>query len=149
MVVYRPFPTSNHNRMFHHLLFQRLYIVRFLHQTTTRVYQYSHCHQLYIVRFLHQTTTITMFIKVILRCISSVSYIKPQHSLKGPFTLEGCISSVSYIKPQQRRSRGVGGEGCISSVSYIKPQLYLDRIEIYFVVYRPFPTSNHNHRLPE
>ena len=34
-VVYRPFPTSNHNRAVDAATAVGLYIVRFLHQTTT------------------------------------------------------------------------------------------------------------------
>ena len=77
-VVYRPFPTSNHNCFLMSLGKRELYIVRFLHQTTTLRY-------------------IIMFTR-------------------------GCISSVSYIKPQQ--------------LAY--------QFEKSDVVYRPFPTSNHN-----
>ena len=57
-VVYRPFPTSNHNgvgqKMYNHVL----YIVRFLHQTTTEWQPWLLTNELYIVRFLHQTTTV-------------------------------------------------------------------------------------------
>ena len=77
-VVYRPFPTSNHNLSPARQNIRTLYIVRFLHQTTT----YEHKH----------------------------------------YTFRSCISSVSYIKPQQ----------------------LLIQVGIYHVVYRPFPTSNHN-----
>ena len=77
-VVYRPFPTSNHNA---HTPFVNL-------------------KELYIVRFLHQTTTCSVN--------TSIYFC--------------CISSVSYIKPQQTR-----------------------RVVLFWqVVYRPFPTSNHN-----
>ena len=55
---------------------------------------------LYIVRFLHQTTTETISL----------------------MPSAGCISSVSYIKPQRH-----------------DPANFQDS-----VVYRPFPTSNHN-----
>ncbi|HAG32792.1 MAG TPA: hypothetical protein DCL18_05070, partial [Prevotella sp.] len=34
-VVYRPFPTSNHNNVANTVGLLELYIVRFLHQTTT------------------------------------------------------------------------------------------------------------------
>ena len=34
-VVYRPFPTSNHNEIVNKAMSSRLYVVRFLHQTTT------------------------------------------------------------------------------------------------------------------
>ena len=100
-----------------------LYIVRFLHQTTTKVEASDICASLYIVRFLHQTTTVSV-----------------QHKIRA-----GCISSVSYIKPQPRLLSFAFSFSCISSVSYIKPQLPLIKTIYENVVYRPFPTSNHNH----
>ena len=55
-VVYLSFPTSNHNlNLIEHIL-----------------------HKLYIFRFLHQTTTYSPSQAVISCCISFVSYIKPQ-----------------------------------------------------------------------
>ena len=56
-VVYRPFPTSNHNVQPLMCRMMLLYIVRFLHQTTTRTCIWTDNDMLYIVRFLHQTTT--------------------------------------------------------------------------------------------
>ena len=56
-VVYRPFPTSNHNSTERKAQERALYIVRFLHQTTTCTAYYRAVRVLYIVRFLHQTTT--------------------------------------------------------------------------------------------
>ena len=56
LVVYLSFPTSNHN-----------------HQT-----QVHRALLLYIFRFLHQTTTLRPNFNAKLRCISFVSYIKPQ-----------------------------------------------------------------------
>ena len=56
-VVYRPFPTSNHNRVDLTISNLLLYIVRFLHQTTTTLLDGREAQRLYIVRFLHQTTT--------------------------------------------------------------------------------------------
>ena len=81
-------------------------------------------------------------------CISSVSYIKPQLGERRSMLSNSCISSVSYIKPQLRRLKAFGTVRCISSVSYIKPQhSALFWLEVY-VVYRPFPTSNHNLMIP-
>ena len=57
-VVYRPFPTSNHNQPKNTSYYVQLYIVRFLHQTTTNYLTYGEGNVLYIVRFLHQTTTV-------------------------------------------------------------------------------------------
>ena len=77
---------------------------------------------LYIVRFLHQTTT---------------RYYSTD-------IMDSCISSVSYIKPQLPKCCWIICPSCISSVSYIKPQLTLYDACQFNVVYRPFPTSNHN-----
>ena len=60
-VVYRSFPTSNHNCSASSHMELKLYIVRFLHQTTTRIWIGHLAHALYIVRFLHQTTTCPPF----------------------------------------------------------------------------------------
>ena len=57
LVVYRPFPTSNHNGLVNPSWTRGLYIVRFLHQTTTLPRSKQSLNELYIVRFLHQTTT--------------------------------------------------------------------------------------------
>ena len=57
-VVYRPFPTSNHNLEWSETFGSKLYIVRFLHQTTTKKLEELNSQMLYIVRFLHQTTTV-------------------------------------------------------------------------------------------
>ncbi len=59
-VVYRSFPTSNHNSNLSFVKNCTLYIVRFLHQTTTVVILLLGMTMLYIVRFLHQTTTCRM-----------------------------------------------------------------------------------------
>ena len=56
----------------------RLYIFRFLHQTTTSTGRSRLTWELYIFRFLHQTTTPFCEIRFALGCISFVSYIKPQ-----------------------------------------------------------------------
>ena len=99
-----------------------LYIVRFLHQTTTTLLIRSDCSKLYIVRFLHQTTTIERIITILECCISFVSYIKPQLYCELTQYQNSCISFVSYIKPQHFSCQGFQSWGCISFVSYIKPQ---------------------------
>ena len=77
-VVYRTIPTSNHNCLTVAEVFIGLYIVLFLHQTTTS-YQPAHIRTLlYIVLFLHQTTTRDERDIAARRCISYYSYIKPQ-----------------------------------------------------------------------
>ena len=99
---------------------------------------------LYIFCFLHQTTTIYNRIHFFVRCISFVSYIKPQLLSQSPCCSTCCISFVSYIKPQLSDGTRNALGCCISFVSYIKPQRLLSRFLCLFVVYLLFPTSNHN-----
>ena len=100
-VVYRPFPTSNHNQGIAVSRISRLYIVRFLHQTTTLnhllillipvVYRpfptSNHNHAVakyadeYVVYRPFPTSNHNSWCRLPgrnCRCISSVSYIKPQ-----------------------------------------------------------------------
>ncbi len=100
LVVYRSFPTSNHNYRRLYSEFDELYIVRFLHQTTTGEHIAVLTPMMYIVRFLHQTTTSPSTTPKRNSCISFVSYIKPQPILHILLSHTCCISFVSYIKPQ-------------------------------------------------
>ena len=99
-----------------------LYIILFLHQTTTSWDFTIFAPRLYIILFLHQTTTFFVGIKILTSCISFFSYIKPQHLIGFSCTLFSCISFFSYIKPQH----------VCQSCFPVK------------VVYHSFPTSNHN-----
>ena len=143
-VVYRPFPTSNHNLVSVQTIHYKLYIVRFLHQTTTPANKAHRFVRLYIVRFLHQTTTI-LIVSTIVIVLYIVRFLHQTTTKRQRYLFfHCCISSVSYIKPQLLAISVRSVVSCISSVSYIKPQLN----DIYsinsYVVYRPFPTSNHN-----
>ena len=121
-VVYHPFPTSNHNPLMMTSFSTELYIILFLHQTTTLSGISCRSPLLYIILFLHQTTTL----------------------IGSDQKKRGCISSFSYIKPQPSESINESGSCCISSFSYIKPQPDTRKMHYYNVVYHPFPTSNHN-----
>ena len=122
LVVYRTIPTSNHNNFAAATTRQTLYIVLFLHQTTTTKPAVQAVAWLYIVLFLHQTTTVASVLLVCISCISYYSYIKPQLCSGLCFMLHCCISYYSYIKPQR--------------MSYLPTFIK--------VVYRTIPTSNHN-----
>ena len=100
-VVYHLVPTSNHNA----------WRVSFAERL------------LFIILFLHQTTTYVIFCFTNPSCLSSCSYIKPQHSPFSLFDGKGCLSSCSYIKPQRIRDTTPASFCCLSSCSYIKPQL--------------------------
>ena len=101
VVVYRTIPTSNHN----------LSCIR------------PHITALYIVLFLHQTTTVYNCDPYADCCISYYSYIKPQQYFNLLFIIFCCISYYSYIKPQPSCAGLHFVSGCISYYSYIKPQL--------------------------
>ena len=143
--------------------------------------------QLYIVLFLHQTTTVTLAPSSSFGCISYYSYIKPQpngwcsavhgvvyrtiptsnhntsacvlpmrfvvyrtiptsnHNPPRPRTLSLWLYIVLFLHQtttteafHEKHAR------CISYYSYIKPQLYGVGDMIASVVYRTIPTSNHN-----
>ena len=124
-----------------------LYIVRFLHQTTTDILALFKFRTLYIVRFLHQTTTFSARAGFA-RTLYIVRFLhQTTTGLEHSSLIFCCISSVSYIKPQLPSIHGWHGCSCISSVSYIKPQRAERRDAKRVVVYRPFPTSNHNIQL--
>ena len=78
--------------------------------------------RLYLIEILHQTTT----------------YIRCE------LILLSCILSKFYIKPQQRVRHKLGHSCCILSKFYIKPQLGVDRHLGAFVVSYRNSTSNHN-----
>ena len=126
-VVYRTIPTSNHNVLAIIFISRSLYIVLFLHQTTTNGYGY-------LFKWC---------------CISYYSYIKPQLRSVDGESVPSCISYYSYIKPQPDTTSNDGSGGCISYYSYIKPQLCLPFFCSSSVVYRTIPTSNHNKKKRE
>ena len=105
-VVYLAFSTSNHNNGFAIIHRDKLYILRFLHQTTTMVLVLMFIVLLYILRFLHQTTTCICSLHYYMCCISCVFYIKPQLLVLCSFFFHSCISCVFYIKPQPSRFVG-------------------------------------------
>ena len=143
-VVYRPFPTSNHNLANQLRILMLLYIVRFLHQTTTTRLLYLEKVLLYIVRFLHQTTTplascffasslyIVRFLHQTTTNTDHLPFVRMLYIVRF---LHQTTTVIMIMRTILR---------CISSVSYIKPQLRYAFAYLLRVVYRPFPTSNHN-----
>ena len=121
-VVYGLFPTSNHNGWIAAAIGVLLFMVFFLHQTTTASHGDCRWVRLFMVFFLHQTTTIHLRHPYERSCLWSFSYIKPQ--LCGWYL---------YFSPR-----------CLWSFSYIKPQPSGFSPIFRSVVYGLFPTSNHN-----
>ena len=60
-----------------------LYLIEILHQTTTPFEGFCPLSELYLIEILHQTTTIVLLAIVILSCILSKFYIKPQQLRMG------------------------------------------------------------------
>ena len=101
----------------------------------------------FLVRFLHQTTTSSITHSCNIGCISSVSYIKPQHDWVLLFALNRCISSVSYIKPQHTSLQWMEIYVVYRPFPTSNHNTLAVLADCYTVVYRPFPTSNHNRRI--
>ena len=99
-VVYHLVPTSNHNVYYGVQRPKWLFIILFLHQTTTSKPTASPQQVLFIILFLHQTTTAALVLRASISCLSSCSYIKPQQVRREALANSGCLSSCSYIKPQ-------------------------------------------------
>ena len=124
VVVYHLVPTSNHNCRSCAACLNQLFIILFLHQTTTRVHDWNKEHRLFIILFLHQTTTRLSNRRLLYCCLSSCSYIKPQLRVNKIVGISSCLSSCSYIKPQPIKYHLLLVFCCLSSCSYIKPQLF-------------------------
>ena len=101
VVLYR-FSTSNHNPFLLHLHTGRVVLYRF----STSNHNYSqlwHLYdQLYYIVSLHQTTTMFYVGRTCHRCIISFLYIKPQRPGCRGASPDGCIISFLYIKPQHK-----------------------------------------------
>ena len=99
-VVFLLYPTSNRNRRW--LPYRERFVVFLLYPTSNRnsTFVYTERRVLYFSFILHQTATHRAGLPNAQRCISPLSYIKPQLSLRTPSVFVCCISPLSYIKPQ-------------------------------------------------
>ena len=122
----------------------QLYLIVFLHQTTTYSNKLLQPGVLYLIVFLHQTTTYSPRGKTLVGCILSFFYIKPQLVTNLKIGKRRCILSFFYIKPQPCSKRRARLLSCILSFFYIKPQLFFVPYHILWVVSYRFSTSNHN-----
>ena len=103
-VVYHPIPTSNHNVGGNH---HELSLVVYHPIPTSNhnlIPAQASANKLYIILFLHQTTTVIVMPVPMTGCLSSYSYIKPQLADSDIKITLRCISSYSYIKPQPSSS---------------------------------------------
>ena len=99
-VVSYSISTSNHNIICRIGLRNLLYLIPFLHQTTTSYNTTPSDLLLYLIPFLHQTTTMMMAKQLLLGCILFHFYIKPQPPITPDYLRDSCILFHFYIKPQ-------------------------------------------------
>ena len=100
--------------------------------------------ELYLIEFLHQTTTLMVPNPSKLCCILLNFYIKPQLLRLGIIRRDCCILLNFYIKPQREYSVRSMTDSCILLNFYIKPQLRAPLRRTPFVVSYWISTSNHN-----
>ena len=147
LVVYHLVPTSNHNNEVSHQFILQLYIILFLHQTTTVRLGSPHSPALYIILFLHQTTTVywTTTNELALYIILFLH----QTTTGGLGILNGLSLYIILFLHQTTTSNILCSLlfRCISSCSYIKPQPLGATENQEYVVYHLVPTSNHNQYL--
>ena len=120
--------TSNHNLQLQDKTDSQLYLIEILHQTTTSRRRHKRKKALYLIEILHQTTTCIRCALILLSCILSKFYIKPQRPPTCVHPRSCCILSKFYIKPQLRLERELSRCSCILSKFYIKPQLVNDSL---------------------
>ena len=121
-VVSYSISTSNHNFEIFYKLTILLYLIPFLHQTTTLIAKQPDCQ----------------------RCILFHFYIKPQPRPRVLSFSVCCILFHFYIKPQPGNAFYPGSLGCILFHFYIKPQLGGRQNPSVEVVSYSISTSNHN-----
>ena len=94
--------TSNHNSRAYPNSLMSLYLIEILHQTTTMYDFYMKDMELYLIEILHQTTTV-IFLVI---CLALLYLIEILHQTTTPgrplLILLCCILSKFYIKPQRR-----------------------------------------------
>ena len=143
-VVYHLVPTSNHNYNSIAFFIDPLFIILFLHQTTTAALGSSSDVELFIILFLHQTTTkelslpysIMLFIILFLHQTTTMKIEKTNY--QQLFIILFLHQTTTVITCSYFRTC------CLSSCSYIKPQQSTPASLYLSVVYHLVPTSNHN-----
>ena len=99
---------------------------------------------LYLLLFLHQTTTLGIGCLSVSYCIFFCFYIKPQLTRHVREAASNCIFFCFYIKPQLSRQSGNMRPYCIFFCFYIKPQLSFLTERALSIVSSFVSTSNHN-----
>ena len=121
-----------------------LYLIEILHQTTTIKQILKWAATLYLIEILHQTTTLSLSIHIGYRLYLIEILHQTTTCIRCESILLSCILSKFYIKPQRYSALCLLGSGCILSKFYIKPQLTGRTLNGFDVVSYRNSTSNHN-----
>ena len=105
------------------LLLVVLFLIYFLHRTTTQSPLAFPSSQLFLIPLLHQTTTTMATFLFIDRCSLFLFYIKPQPGTRRCSPCRRCSLFLFYIKPQLERPVDALQHCCSLFLFYIKPQL--------------------------
>ena len=123
IVVYHLVPTSNHNLLKEIVGGVALFIILFLHQTTTKRCTSFVTILLFIILFLHQTTT--QATSDTLMCALFIILFLHQTTTSNPFPANmERLFIILFLHQTTTRPPAFGtAQRCLSSCSYIKPQL--------------------------
>ena len=115
-----------------------LYLIEFLHQTTTRRERLSQSDSCILLNFYIKPQPLCSFdvlawccILLFLRCILLNFYIKPQPCSTEFLYASCCILLNFYIKPQPCSTEFLYASCCILLNFYIKPQRAMVGINMY------------------
>ena len=166
VVVYHLVPTSNHNWRILWLIAYKLFIILFLHQTTTNVIRHQQnemlfiilflhqtttawqkedrCGQLFIILFLHQTTTL-WWCRILCEPLFIILFLHQTTTGVERSPVNGLLFIILFLHQTTTINLSESAiSSCLSSCSYIKPQLVGLQRNSRAVVYHLVPTSNHN-----
>ena len=144
-VVSYSISTSNHNSQLLPFSGDVLYLIPFLHQTTTLVYHFIFIYGCILFHFYIKPQHCYIDCKVQRSCILFHFYIKPQLLNTNVGQDTGCILFHFYIKPQLQLPFLIMKLCCILFHFYIKPQLNKSLKTVLLVVSYSISTSNHNY----
>ena len=144
LVVSYSISTSNHNTRIVVYLSVMLYLIPFLHQTTTFLFLPLTNYPLYLIPFLHQTTTVPSVLKVKneLYLIPFLHQTTTIHSLQCASIR--CILFHFYIKPQLSRRKKYYLSVVSYSISTSNHNFQSQMLSAQTVVSYSISTSNHN-----
>ena len=121
-----------------------LFLISYLHQTTTYIYGTNWFGKLFLISYLHQTTTYWLLM-FHLRVLFLISYLH-QTTTGSCWSNQdySCFLSRIYIKPQLIPKNNIRIVSCFLSRIYIKPQQAQPTSILGTVVSYLVSTSNHN-----